>query len=162
MNHFHVTRDGALLIPSFNDTILRSVTSESVMELGREALGVAVRQERIPFEPFLAGLRDGSVTEAGGFGTAAVASAVGAYVFDDGTEVRVGDGRIGPVTRRVYEALSGIQRGQRPAPPGWLFQVPRREAPMVRRTAARTSTRSRPRAASRRSRPVRPRSRSRR
>lgn len=163
MNHFHVTREGTLLIPSFNDTILRSVTSESVMELGRQALGLEVRQERIPFEPFLAGLRDGSVAEAGGFGTAAVVSAVGAYVFEDGTEVRVGDGRIGPGTRRVYEVLSGIQRGQRPAPPGWLFQVPRREAAPARRAAARTSVgRSRPRAASRLSRVVRSRSRSRR
>ncbi len=143
MNHFHVTRDGTLLIPSFNDTVLRSVTSESVMELGQKALGLEVRQERIPFEPFLAGLRDGSVTEAGGFGTAAVVSAVGAYVFEDGSEIEVGDGRIGPGTRRVYEALSGIQRGQRPAPAGWLFQVPRRE-----RAAARRPVRSAARRAS--------------
>lgn len=161
MNHFHVTRDGTLLIPSFGDSILRSVTSESVMELGREALGLSVRQERIPFEPFLAGLRDGSVTEAGGLGTAAVVSAVGAYVFDDGTEVRVGDGRIGPHARRIYELVSGIQRGQRPAPGGWLFPVPRLEALAARRPAARRVA-ARPAAArqrSRRRKSARPRSR---
>lgn len=126
MNHYHVTRDGKLLIPSFSDTILRSVTSESVMELGTRELGVEVRQERIAFEPFLAGLRDGSITEAGGFGTAAVVSAVGAYVFEDRSEVKVGDGGIGPHTRRIYEVLTGIQRGLRPAPKGWLFQAPHR------------------------------------
>jgi branched-chain amino acid aminotransferase len=135
MNHFHVTRDGRLVIPSFTDTILRSVTSESVMELGKEELGVEVRQERVELEPFLAGLRDGSVTEAGGLGTAAVVSAVGAYVFEDGTEVQVGDGRIGPRASRIYEVISGMQRGQRPAPEGWLFQVPRIEAQSARRTA---------------------------
>ncbi len=154
MNHFHVTRDGTLVIPSFTDTILRSVTSESVIELGREALGLEVRQERIPFEPFLAGLRDGSVAEAGGFGTAAVVSAVGSYVFDDGTEITVGDGRIGPSTRRVYEILSGIQRGQRPAPEGWLFKVPRIERAAavrpVRTAARRISARRRPARRSRR------------
>jgi branched-chain amino acid aminotransferase len=126
MNHYHVTRGGTLLIPSFSDTILRSVTSESVMELGARELGVEVRQERIALEPFLAGLRDGSITEAGGFGTAAVVSAVGSYVFDDRSEVKVGDGGIGPHSRRIYEVLTGIQRGLRPAPRGWLFQAPRR------------------------------------
>ncbi len=126
MNHFHVTRDGKLLIPTFTDTILRSVTSESVIELGAGALGVEVRQERIEFEPFLAGLRNGSIAEAGGLGTAAVVSAVGAYVFEDSKELKVGSGGIGEHTRRVYEVITGIQRGLRPAPAGWLFKVPRR------------------------------------
>ncbi|HEU4382659.1 MAG TPA: branched-chain amino acid aminotransferase [Anaeromyxobacteraceae bacterium] len=159
MNHFHVTRDGRLLIPSFTDTILRSVTSESVMELGKKELGVEVRQERIEIDPFLAGLRDGSVTEAGGLGTAAVVSAVGAYVFEDGTEVRVGDGRIGPNARRIYDFISGMQRGQRTAPEGWLFKVPRLESRPARRAAARSSTRSRPRYGGRRIRQVRSRHR---
>ncbi|HQR30586.1 MAG TPA: branched-chain amino acid aminotransferase, partial [Anaeromyxobacteraceae bacterium] len=127
MNHFHVTRRGELLIPSFTDTILRSITSESVIELGERHLGVAVRQDRIPVEGFLDDVRSGAVTEAGGFGTAAVVSAVGSYVFDDGTELRVGDGQIGPHTRKVYEVLTGIQRGKRPAPEGWLFLARRIE-----------------------------------
>jgi branched-chain amino acid aminotransferase len=158
MNHFHVTRDGALVIPSFTDTILRSVTSESVMELGARELGVEVRQERVEFAPFLAGVEDGSIAEAGGFGTAAVVSAVGAYVFDDGRELKVGDGRIGTTTRHVYEVLSGIQRGLRPGPEGWLFRVPRRvveAAPRPGRRApvarARRAAGNRKRAASSRS-----------
>ena len=138
MNHFHVTREGALVIPSFTDSILRSVTSESVMELGARELGVEVRQERVDFQAFLAGLESGSITEAGGFGTAAVVSAVGAYVFEDGREVRVGDGTIGPVTRRIYEVLTGIQRGLRPAPEGWLFRVPRRAVEAAARPKRRT------------------------
>jgi len=158
MNHFHVTRAGELVIPSFTDTILRSVTSESVLELGARELGVEVRQERVEFAAFLAGVEDGSIAEAGGFGTAAVVSAVGAYVFDDGRELRVGDGRIGPTTRRVYEALSGIQHGLRPAPEGWLFPAPRRHveaAPRPKRRGpaprARRMATGRKRAASSRS-----------
>ena len=125
MNHFHVTRDGRLVIPTFTDSILRSVTSESVLALGKAALGVEVVQERIPLEGFLAGVRSGEITEAGGFGTAAVVSPVGAYVFDDGQELQVSGSRIGPVTRRVFEAVTGIQYGLRPAPEGWLFKAPR-------------------------------------
>ncbi len=125
MNHYHVTRDGRLVIPTFTDSILRSVTSESVLALGKEAFGIDVVQERIRLDDFLAGVRGGAITEAGGFGTAAVVSPVGAYVFDDGTELKVGDGGIGKHTRRVYEVVSGIQRGARPAPAGWLFKAPR-------------------------------------
>jgi branched-chain amino acid aminotransferase len=88
---------------------------------------VQVKQDRIPIEQFLDDVRSGAVTEAGGFGTAAVVSAVGSYVFDDATELRVGDGHIGPHTRKVYETLTGIQRGKRPAPEGWLFLAKRLE-----------------------------------
>ena len=128
MNHFHVTRSGELVIPTFTETILRSITSESVIELGQRQLGVEVTQARIPAEHFLDDVRSGAISEAGGFGTAAVVSAVGTYVFDDATELRVGDGRIGPHTRKVYEVLTGIQRGKRKAPEGWLFLAARLEA----------------------------------
>ena len=124
MNHYHVTRGGKLVIPSFTDTILRSITSESVLALGRE-LGVEVVQERVPLDAFLDGVRSGEITEAGGLGTAAVVSPVGAYVFDDRSELKVADGGIGEHTRRVYEVVTAIQRGRRPAPAGWLFKAPR-------------------------------------
>src|SRR5512140_2138090 len=77
MNHYHVTRDGKLVIPTFTDSILRSVPSESVLELGQAALGVETVQERIPLQGFLAAVRSGEIAEAGGFGTAAVVSPVG-------------------------------------------------------------------------------------
>jgi branched-chain amino acid aminotransferase len=125
MNHFHVTRDGRLIIPTFTGTILRSITSESVLALGKAALGVEVVQAQVKLADFLDGLRSGAITEAGGFGTAAVVSPVGAYVFEDRSEVKVGDGGIGPVTRRVYEALTAIQYGRAPGPAGWLFKAPR-------------------------------------
>jgi branched-chain amino acid aminotransferase len=126
MNHYHITRGGKMVIPGFTDTILRSITSESIIELGKPALGVEVVQERVELEAFLSGLRDGSIREAGGLGTAAVVSPVGSYLFEDGSEVRVGDGGIGEHTRRVYQTLVGIQRGERSAPSGWLFKAPRK------------------------------------
>jgi len=125
MNHYHVTREGKLVIPTFTDSILRSITSESVIALGKAALEVEVVQERIPLAGFLDGLKSGAITEAGGFGTAAVISPVGAYVFEDRSEVKVGNGAIGPHTRRIYDVFTGIQRGTRPGPAGWLFKAPR-------------------------------------
>ena len=156
MNHFHVTRDGELVIPTFTETILRSITSQSVLELGEQHLGVQVKQARIPVEQFLDGVRSGAIPEAGGFGTAAVVSAVGTYVFDDGTELRVGDGQIGPHTRKVYEVLTGIQRGKRPAPKGWLFLARRLESTARPKAARKSKPVARSRA------PARPKSTSRR
>ncbi len=147
MNHYHVTRDGSVVIPTFTETILRSITSESVLELGKRELGVEAGQARIPVEAFLDDVRSGAITEAGGFGTAAVVSAVGTYVFDDGTQLRVGDGHIGPHTRRIYEVLTGIQRGKRAPPKGWLFQAPHLEAtrpPKARKSAPARRPKSRP------------------
>jgi branched-chain amino acid aminotransferase len=153
MNHYHVTRAGSVVIPTFTETILRSITSESVLELGKRELGVEAGQARIPVEQFLDDVRSGAVTEAGGLGTAAVVSAVGTYVFDDGTQLHVGDGQIGPHTRRIYEVLTGIQRGKRAAPEGWLFQAPHLES--TRPARARKATPAR-RPKSRPASPARP------
>ncbi|WP_022851168.1 branched-chain amino acid aminotransferase [Limisalsivibrio acetivorans] len=125
MNHFHVMKDGTVVIPEFTDTILRSITSESVMELAPE-LGIKVVQEKVRIDDFIKGVENGDIVEAGGFGTAAVISAVGTYLFEDGREITVGDGQIGPVSRKIYDAYTGIQRGLREDSLNWLRKVDRR------------------------------------
>ena len=123
MNHFHVLKDGTFIIPEFTSTILKSITSCSVLELAA-AGRIKARQERVVFSDFLEGLRSGEIIEAGGFGTAAVISPAGTYILEDGTEITVGDGTIGKHTRALYEMYTGIQTGKQPAPEGWLMQVP--------------------------------------
>ena len=125
MNHFHVLKDGSIIIPEFTDTILRSITSESIIELAKE-LGADVRQETIYLEDFLAGIKSGEIVEAGGFGTAAVISPVGSYIFEDKSVITVGDGRVGEHLKRIYNTYTAIQTGNHPAPEGWLKKVERR------------------------------------
>jgi len=129
MNHFHVTDRGEIIIPEFSGTILRSITSQSVLELG-QVLGPPARQEKVKLEDFLNGIESGKIVEAGGLGTAAVISPVGGYVFDaklpfirGRPPLKVGDGEIGEITRELYELYTGIQRGKVPAPDGWLKKV---------------------------------------
>ncbi len=124
MNHYHVMKDGTFIIPEFNDSILRSVTSLSVLELGQAGI-IKARTEHIALDDFLAGLKSGDIIEAGGFGTAAVVSPVGTYLLEDGTEITVGDGGIGKHSRDLYTYYSGIQTGRQAAPQGWLLKVPR-------------------------------------
>jgi branched-chain amino acid aminotransferase len=124
MNHYHVLKDGTFVIPEFNDSILRSITSESVLELA--AMGkIKARNERIELEDFLDKVRSGEIIEAGGFGTAAVVSPVGSYLLESGEILTVGDGQIGEHSRALYTMYTDMQNGRAPAPEGWLTKVPR-------------------------------------
>ncbi len=80
MNHYHVMRDGTFIIPEFNDSILRSITSLSVLELAKRGV-LKARHERIALGDFLEQIKKGEIIEAGGFGTAAVVSPVGSYLL---------------------------------------------------------------------------------
>ncbi|AQS38369.1 branched chain amino acid aminotransferase apoenzyme [Shewanella psychrophila] len=124
MNHFHVLKAGTVIIPTFTDTILKSITSESILELG-DLLGCEVRQETVMLDQFIADIESGEIIEAGGFGTAAVVSPVGSYIFEDNRVVTVGDGQVGANTRRIYQALTDIQKGKIEGPKGWMQLVNR-------------------------------------
>jgi branched-chain amino acid aminotransferase len=128
MNHYHVLKDGTFVIPEFNDSILRSITSESVLELA--AMGrIKARNERIEVKDFVAQIKAGEIIEAGGFGTAAVVSPVGSYLLENGEVVTVGDGQIGEHSRALYKMYTDMQNGWAPAPEGWLTKVPRYQLP---------------------------------
>ena len=124
MNHYHVRKDGTFVIPQFNDSILKSITSQSVLELAKMGR-VKARLEQIPLESFLQDVKNGEIIEAGGFGTAAVISPVGSYILDDGSEITVGTGNIGKYSQELYTIYTNIQNGKEPAPEGWLTTVPK-------------------------------------
>ena len=124
MNHFHILKDGTVIIPTFTDTILKSITSQSIMELG-EMFGCEVRQETVMLDKFIADIESGEIIEAGGFGTAAVVSAVGSYIFEDGHVVTVGNGEVGEHVQRIYKLYTEIQKGHIKGPEGWVKRVER-------------------------------------
>jgi branched-chain amino acid aminotransferase len=124
MNHYHVLKDGTVIIPKFTDTILKSITSRSILELGQQ-LGCEVRQESIKISDFVEGVKSGDIIEAGGFGTAAVVSPVGSYIFEDNSVITVGDGNVGKYTLAMYTLLTDIQMGRQQGPAGWVNKVER-------------------------------------
>lgn len=126
MNHFHILKDGTVIIPTFTDTILKSITSESILDLG-ERLGCEVRQETVMLDQFIKDIESGEIIEAGGFGTAAVVAPVGSYIFEDRRVLMVGDGNVGKHTKRIYQILTDIQKGHIDGPKGWLRKVSRQE-----------------------------------
>ncbi|WP_273265880.1 branched-chain amino acid aminotransferase [Flexistipes sinusarabici] len=124
MNHFHITRNDNVVIPEFTDTVLRSITSESVIEL-QKRLQLDIVQKRIKVDDFISEIKNGGIKEAGGFGTAAVVSAVGEYLLEDGGKLTVGNGEVGEITKYIYDLYTGIQTGKYEAPEGWLQKVER-------------------------------------
>ena len=73
----------------------------------------------ILLQELLAELKD--MAECGLCGTAAVISPVGKIV-DHGEEICFPSGmtEMGPITKKLYDTLTGIQMGRLEAPEGWI------------------------------------------
>ena len=116
-NVLFVTKDGGVATPK-SDTILPSITRRSLMAVARDYLGLDA-EERVISKDEL-----DSFVECGLCGTAAVISPVGKIV-DHGREIcfPAGMTEMGPVTKKLYETLTGIQMGRIEAPEGWIVEI---------------------------------------
>ncbi|QDH15377.1 branched-chain amino acid aminotransferase [Oecophyllibacter saccharovorans] len=122
MNVMFVHRDGHVSTPPLNGTILRGITRDSLLRLGRE-MGIEMREEPVDIEEVFKGARSGEIVEAFACGTAAALSPIGSFRRPGG-EVKFGDGNTpGPVTLKLREKLTGLQRGRYPDPFGWVQPV---------------------------------------
>ncbi|MCI6640441.1 MAG: branched-chain amino acid aminotransferase [Pygmaiobacter massiliensis] len=113
-NFIFITKDGKLVTPK-SSTILPSITRRSLMYVAKEYLGMEVEERTVPFAEV------SEMAECGLCGTAAVISPVGKIV-DHGKEICLPSGmeEMGPVTRKLYDTLTGIQMGRLEAPKGWI------------------------------------------
>lgn len=113
-NFLFVTKDGTVVTPK-SSTILPSITRRSLVYVAEHYLGLKVEERVIPFEE----VKD--MAECGLCGTAAVISPVGKIV-NHGEEIVFPSGmtQMGPVTKKLYETLTGIQMGRIEAPDGWI------------------------------------------
>ena len=113
-NFLFVTKDNKVVTPK-SSSILPSITRRSLVYVAKEYLGLEVEEREVYFDE----LKD--FAECGLCGTAAVISPVGKIV-DHGKEICMPSGmnEMGPVTKKLYETLTGIQMGRLEAPKGWL------------------------------------------
>jgi branched-chain amino acid aminotransferase len=121
MNLFYVFGSGdeiEVVTPELSGSILAGITRDSLLVLAKE-LGCQVTERRISAQEWLEGCADGRITEVFACGTAAVITPVGRVKHNDG-EVVVGDGTTGPVTARLRELLTAIQRGSAPDTHSWM------------------------------------------
>ena len=116
-NFLFVTKDGKVVTPKSN-SILPSITRRSLLYVAKEYLGLEVEEREV----YLSELDD--MAECGLCGTAAVISPVGKIV-DHGREICLPSGmtEMGPITKKLYETLTGIQMGRIEAPEGWIHVI---------------------------------------
>lgn len=113
-NFIFVTKDNTVVTP-LSDSILPSITRRSICYVAEHYLGLKVEHRKVRFDE----VKD--FAECGLCGTAAVISPVG-KIFDHGREIDMPSGmeKMGPVTQKLYDTLTGIQMGTIEAPDGWI------------------------------------------
>ncbi len=116
-NFLFVTKDNKVVTPKSN-TILPSITRRSLIQVAKEYLGLEAEEREIPLAEV------SEFAECGLCGTAAVISPVGKIV-DHGKEICLPSGmdEMGPITKKLYDTLTGIQMGRIPAPEGWVVKI---------------------------------------
>nr|MBC7246136.1 branched-chain amino acid transaminase [Chloroflexota bacterium] len=110
--NFFMVRNGVLITPSITSDILEGITRQTLIQLAREELHIPVKERTIDRtelyvcdEAFLCGT---------GVQIAAIASI---------DHRPVGDGRIGPITRRLRDLYFDIVRGKIPKYKHWCTPV---------------------------------------
>lgn len=116
-NFLFVTKDNKIVTPK-SDSILPSITRRSLVHVAKEYLGLEVEEREV----YLDEVKD--FAECGLCGTAAVISPVGKIVVH-GKEICLPSGmeEMGPITKKLYETLTGIQMGRMEAPEGWIHVI---------------------------------------
>lgn len=116
-NFLFITKDNKVVTPK-SDSILPSITRRSLMYVAKEYLGLETEEREVSVSEL------SDFAECGLCGTAAVISPVGKIV-DHGKEICFPSGMddMGPVTKKLYETLTGIQMGRIDAPEGWIVKI---------------------------------------
>ncbi len=119
MNVFFQIGD-EVITPPLEGSILPGITRESVMELLR-SWNVQVSERRLSMEELSQAYKDGQLVEAFGTGTAAVISPIGELCW--GSEIIKISEETGPLAKRLYSTLTGIQTGAEADPFGWIVKL---------------------------------------
>lgn len=112
-NFFGITKDNKFVTPK-SPSILPSITKYSLMHVAKEYLGMEVCERDVLIDNL------DEFSEAGACGTAAVISPIGGISHSGNMHVFYSETDVGPVTKKLYDTLTGIQFGEVEAPEGWL------------------------------------------
>ncbi|MGV3009900.1 branched-chain amino acid aminotransferase [Streptococcus thoraltensis] len=115
-NFFGITADNEFVTP-LSPSILPSITKYSLLELAETRLGLKAVEGDVSIDQL------DRFVEAGACGTAAVISPIGGIQYQDKLHVFYSETQVGPVTRKLYDELVGIQFGDIEAPEGWVVKV---------------------------------------
>ncbi len=113
--------DGKIYTAATVGTVLPGVTRRSCIDLMKD-WGYEVIEGKLAIKTVMQAARDGKLEEVFGTGTAAVVSPVKELMYEN-ESAYIGDGKIGPLTQKLYDTLTGIQWGKLPDTKGWTVKV---------------------------------------
>lgn len=113
--------NGVVVTPALVGSILPGITRKSIIEILKKE-GIPVEERRLSVDELVAAMKDGSLEEAWGCGTAAVVSPIGEIAFD-GVKYSINEGKIGELTQWLYDTLTGIQWGKKEDTFGWITKI---------------------------------------
>jgi len=113
-NFFGITRDGKYVTPD-SSSILPSITNKSLMQIA-EDLGIPV--ERCPVSKN----ELESFAEVGACGTAVIITPVSKIIHHDKV-YKYDQENIGPVSKKLYDRMTGIQYGRIADKHNWMMEV---------------------------------------
>lgn len=115
-NFFGITKDNKFVTPK-SPSILPSITKYSLLYIAKEYLNMEVEERDVLVDNL------DEFKEAGACGTAAVITPIGGIEYKGTLHVFHSETEVGPVTKKLYDTLYGIQFGDVQAPEGWMVEV---------------------------------------
>ncbi|KAI4453043.1 subgroup iiii aminotransferase [Holotrichia oblita] len=120
MNIFFVIGD-EIITPELNGSILSGITRKSVIELCQN-WGLKLSERRLGIQEVSDAYDRGELKEIFGTGTAAVISPVGLLKWGDKV-MEINGNKIGDISAKLYDTLTGIQYGRLADEMGWVKKV---------------------------------------
>ena len=121
MNLFFVYKDGSVVTPSLDGTILHGITRDSIVTLLKDS-GHEVQERKITLDEVRESLQSGEITEVFACGTAAVVTPVGLFKSRE-EEIPIGNNEPGVLTVAMREELTGIQYGTVKDRHNWMHKL---------------------------------------
>ncbi|SKC78098.1 branched-chain amino acid aminotransferase [Ohtaekwangia koreensis] len=113
--------NGKLVTPKLTTAILDGITRDTILTLAKD-MGVTVEERKVSIDEIEAGLKDGSVTEAFGTGTAAVVAPI-AVIKIKGNDLIIPEAGPDSFQLRVKKKLNDIRMGVEPDKHGWNYII---------------------------------------
>lgn len=113
--------NGRIVTPALTGSVLPGITRKSCIEL-INSWGFEVDEREITVDELIKAAEDGTLEEAWGTGTAAVISPIGEVSFD-GISHKIGGGKIGSLTQKLYDTITDIQWGKTEDKFSWSVKV---------------------------------------
>ena len=113
--------DGKIVTPMLAGSILPGVTRDSIIKLCKD-FGYEVEERKVSLDELMQVAQNGKLEECFGTGTACVVSPVGKLVNKD-KAITINGGKIGELSQKLYDTLTGIQYNKLEDKFGWRVKV---------------------------------------